>query len=218
MTLNWIELIGYGSTALTVATYAMKTIVPLRLVSIATSFFSITYALAVGVWPMLLTALLVLPLNCIRLYQMLRLLRQIRNTPDSEYIVEWLHPFSNRRRYKAGEVVFEKGDKADYMLLIESGRYLLPEIGKEYVAGGLVGEVGFVTPDQRRTLTLVCVEDGAAGAVSYSDLRQLYFQNPRFGYFFLQLLGQHLVDKLKDSREELQEMRAELDGDGTVAQ
>lgn len=218
MTLNWIELIGYGSTALTVATYAMKTIVPLRLVSIATSFFSITYALAVGVWPMLLTALLVLPLNCIRLYEMLRLLRQIQNTPDSEYIVEWLHPFSTRRRHKAGEVVFEKGDKADYMLLIESGRYLLPEIGKEYVAGGLVGEVGFVTPDQRRTLTLVCVEDGAAGAVSYSDLRQLYFQNPRFGYFFLQLLGRHLVDKLEHSREELQEMRAELDGNGTVAQ
>lgn len=195
--MSWIELIGYGSTALTVATYAMKTIVPLRLVSIATSFFSIAYALAMGVWPMLLTSLIVLPLNGYRLYQILKLLRQIRDTPDAGYLVEWLHPFSSRRRHKAGEVVFHRGDKADYMLLIEGGRYLLPETGKEYVAGGLVGEVGFVTHDNRRTLTLVCVEDGVAGAVSYSDLRQLYAQNPKFGHYFLKLIGGYLVEKLE---------------------
>ncbi len=198
--LSWIELIGYGSTVLTVATYAMKTIVPLRLVSIATSFFSIAYALAMGVWPMLLTSLIVLPLNGFRLYQILRLMRQIRDTPDGEYLVEWLHPFSSRRRHKAGEVIFNRGDKADYMLLIEGGRYLLPETGKEYVAGGLVGEVGFVTHDNRRTLTLVCVEDGVAGLVTYSDLRQLYFQNPRFGYYFLRLIGGYLADRVEEER------------------
>jgi CRP/FNR family transcriptional regulator, cyclic AMP receptor protein len=198
--LNWIDVIGYGSTALTVATYAMKTIVPLRLVSIATSLFSIAYASTMGVWPMLLTSLLVLPLNLYRLYQILKLMRQIRDTPDGQYLAEWLHPFSSRRMHKAGDVVFSHGDKADYMLLIEGGRYRLPEIGKDYVAGGLVGEVGFVTHDNRRTLTLVCVEDGVVGQVSYSDLRQLYFQNQKFGYYFLQLLGSHLVDRLEEAR------------------
>jgi CRP/FNR family cyclic AMP-dependent transcriptional regulator len=199
--LNWIELIGYGSTVLTVATYAMKTIVPLRLVSIATSVFSITYASMMGIWPMLLTSLLVLPLNIVRLYQMLKLMRQIKEAPDGRYLAEWLHPFAMPRRYKAGEVIFKRGDKADYMLLIESGRYLLPEIGRDYMAGGLVGEVGFVTHDNRRSLTLVCVADGVAGQISYSDLRQLFFQNPRFGHYFLKLLGGYLADKL-DLREE----------------
>lgn len=209
MDLNWVELIGYGSTALTIATYSMKTIVPLRVVSIATSFFSIAYASILGIWPMLLTSLVVLPLNSIRLYQILKLMRQIKHAPDGAYLVEWLHPFSVRRRHKAGQVVFRRGDSASSMLLIEGGKYQLIETGEIFTPGDLVGEIGFVSPDHRRTLSLICVEPGTVGEVSYSDVRQLYFQNPQFGYFFLQLVGSHLVDKLQDARGELIEIRTQ---------
>lgn len=69
---NWVELIGYAGTAATVATYSMRTIVPLRIAGIMSSFFFISYALLVGVLPMLVTELVILPINCWRLYQVLR--------------------------------------------------------------------------------------------------------------------------------------------------
>ena len=69
---EWIEAIGYAGTAATVATYSMRTIIPLRIAGILSSVFFITYALSAGIWPMLVTELIILPINCVRLYQVLR--------------------------------------------------------------------------------------------------------------------------------------------------
>lgn len=72
MHFQWVELIGYAGTAATVATYSMKSIVPLRMAGIVGSFFFISYALIVGIWPMLMTELVILPINCARLLQELK--------------------------------------------------------------------------------------------------------------------------------------------------
>ncbi len=69
MTINWLELIGYCGTLATFISYSMRTIVPLRVASIPGSVFFITYAGIAGVWPMLATELVLLPLNCLRLVQ-----------------------------------------------------------------------------------------------------------------------------------------------------
>ena len=69
MTLNWLEIIGYCGTLATFISYAMRTIVPLRVASIMSSVFFITYASVSGVWPMLATELVLLPLNLVRLSQ-----------------------------------------------------------------------------------------------------------------------------------------------------
>ena len=66
------EVIGYCGTMATVATYSMRTIVPLRIAGILSSLFFVTYALLADVWPMLATELIILPINCWRLYQGLR--------------------------------------------------------------------------------------------------------------------------------------------------
>ena len=69
MSVNWLEAIGYCGTLATVVSYSMRTIVPLRVTSILSSVFFIAYAAAAGVWPMLATELVLLPLNCVRLIQ-----------------------------------------------------------------------------------------------------------------------------------------------------
>lgn len=69
---EWIEAIGYAGTAATVATYSMRTIVPLRIAGILSSLFFITYAVIGGIWPMVLTEMIILPINCWRLYEVLR--------------------------------------------------------------------------------------------------------------------------------------------------
>ena len=70
---EWIEAIGYAGTAATVATYSMRTIIPLRIAGILSSLFFIAYATIAGVLPMLVTEFIILPINCYRLYQILRL-------------------------------------------------------------------------------------------------------------------------------------------------
>jgi CRP/FNR family cyclic AMP-dependent transcriptional regulator len=67
-----IEAIGYCGTLATIATYSMRSIVPLRVAGIASSLFFIAYAAIMGVWPMLLTEFVILPINCLRLFQVLR--------------------------------------------------------------------------------------------------------------------------------------------------
>lgn len=67
-----IEAIGYCGTLATVATYSMRSIIPLRIASIASSLFFIVYAAVMGVWPMLLTEFVILPINCLRLIQALK--------------------------------------------------------------------------------------------------------------------------------------------------
>ena len=72
MTVDWIEVIGYCGTLATFISYSMRTIVPLRVTSILSSVFFIAYTGIAGVWPMLATELMLLPLNSIRLAQDLR--------------------------------------------------------------------------------------------------------------------------------------------------
>ncbi|WP_417310528.1 cyclic nucleotide-binding domain-containing protein [Devosia sp.] len=196
----WLEAIGYCGTAATVVSYSMRTIIPLRIAGIVSSFFFIIYATAMQSWPMLVTELIILPLNIRRLYQIMKLLRQMREAPDGADLTDWLNPFASQRTFVAGQTIFRLGDSADHMLLLHSGRYRLVERDIELGPGDLVGEIGFVSPERRRTMTLECVEGGQAGRISYDDLRQLFFQNPRFGYYLLHLLGRRLVTKLDEDR------------------
>ena len=77
-----------------------------------------------------------------------------------------------------------------------------------------VGELGFLAPDNRRTQTLACAADGDVLAISYDDLRQLFFQNPAFGFYFLRLTTGRLFDNLG----RLEDQVATLNGGSPAAQ
>ena len=59
-----------------------------------------------------------------------------------------------------------------------------------------MGEFGFLTPDNRRTATIECVEDGHVLTIGYEKLLEIYFQNPQFGYYFLILTSQRLLENV----------------------
>jgi CRP/FNR family transcriptional regulator, cyclic AMP receptor protein len=198
--MTWVEAIGYGGTCATVCTYAMRTIIPLRIAGIASSFFFITYALFISSWPMLATELVILPLNCVRLYQLLKLMRQVDEATGNELSVDWLESFTRDRAHTAGDVLFRAGDKADYLLVVRSGRFRLAERNIDILPGALVGELGFLSPNNLRTMTLECVVPGSIGRISYEDLKQLYFQNPKFGFYLLRLMATRLFDNLDHAR------------------
>ena len=179
-----------------VATLLTHTMVPLRVANmIGCAFFAAFGALSGDVKTLLLY-LLLLPINAIRLRQMLTLVKKARSAAEGDTSMEWLKPFMTDRKYRKGNILFKKDDPAHEMLLTVSGKFLVKEIGVELPPGRLMGELGFLTPDNRRTATIECIEDGHVLTIAYEKLLEIYFQNPQFGYYFLVLTSHRLLENL----------------------
>ncbi len=179
-----------------VATLLTRTMIPLRVSNmISNVFFMAVGALASDIRTFLLS-LLLLPINAIRLRQMLNLVRKARNAVQGEKSMEWLKPFMTQRKYRQGDVLCKKGDAANEMFLTVSGKFLVTEIGVELPPGSPMGELGFLTPDNRRTATIECTQAAQVLTITYDRLLELYFQNPQFGYYFLVLTSQRLLQNI----------------------
>ena len=205
---TWAEALGYVGALLSISSNAMRTMVPLRCLGIATNLVFIVWGTLCGVYPTLIVNAVVLPLNVTRLVQMLRLVRQVRQAAAGDLSMEWLKPFMARRAVKRGEVLFHRSDVADCMYYTLSGRYRLRESSIEIPQGQVVGEMGFLAPDNRRTQSLVCAENGEVLSIGYDELRQLYFQNPEFGFFFLKLTSGRLFENMARLENEVARLRA----------
>jgi hypothetical protein len=179
-----------------VATLLTQTMVPLRVSNmIGCAFFAIFGALTGAITTFLLYFLMV-PINAYRLRQMLVLVKKARSATQGDTSMEWLKPFMTERKYRKGDVLFKKDETADEMLLTVTGKFLVKEISVELPPGRLMGELGFLTPDNRRTATIECIEDGHVLTITYEKLLEIYFQNPQFGYYFLVLTSQRLLENL----------------------
>jgi CRP-like cAMP-binding protein len=89
------------------------------------------------------------------------------------------------------------------MFYIVSGRYRLVESGIELPIGAIVGELGMLSPSNKRTQTLECLEGGIILSVTYQKVEELYVQNPEFGFYFLRLVSARLFQNLGKLEEQL---------------
>jgi len=190
---NTLALIG---AVLYVATLMVRTIVPLRILGILSIVFFIGYGALAGAVATFLLYLLSLPINIIRLRQMLNLVKKARLSAQGDLSMDWLRPFMTPRKYKKGDVLFRKGDVAKEMFYTVTGRFLVKEIGIELPPGRIMGELGFIAPKNRRTQTVQSLEDGEVLTITYEKLLELYFQNPEFGYYFLRLTTERLMQNV----------------------
>jgi len=208
--ITWVEAVGWLGASLAIAGCAMKTIIPLRCIGIGANICSLIVSAYLGNIPGVVANLILLPINSVRLYQMLGLIKRVKQASKSDLSMEWLKPFMTRRKTIAGEVLFAKGDVATCMFYTISGRYRLKEIGIELVRGQVVGEMGFLSPNNTRTQTLECIEAGEVLSISYDEVRQLYFQNPQFGFYFLRLASERLFANMERMEEEIARLRVAL--------
>ena len=185
-----IGAVFYGATLL------MRTMVPLRVFGIISALFFMAYGALAGAMSTFFMYLLLLPINSWRLFQMRSLVKKARLAAQGDLSMDWLKPFMNRRIYRRGDVLFRKGQAANEMFLTVTGKFLVSEIGIELPPGRLVGELGFVTPNNRRTQTVECIENGEVLAITYDRLLEIYFDNPEFGYFFLRLASDRLLQNI----------------------
>ena len=132
----YLEIIGFIGAGLAIATLAMKSMIPLRIVGIASSIFQIAFAASAGVTPMLIQHVILLPLNAYRLYEHMRLVRRVRIASNNDLSMNCLMPFMTKRQVNAGQILFHKGDPAGEMFIIASGRLRLNEIAVDVLPGG----------------------------------------------------------------------------------
>jgi CRP-like cAMP-binding protein len=197
----WIDALGYLGMVLGLATCWMKRMVPLRALSIAANGVFLVYAFLVPVYPQLFLQCILLPLNAFRLNEMLQLTEKVKGASRGDLSMDWLEPFMTRRAATTGEVLFRKGDIATTMFYTVSGRYRLPEVGVEIGPGVVIGEIGLIAPDNKRTSTFECIEGGDLLTIGYPQVKQLYYQNPQFGFYFLQLISQRLIQNIASLEE-----------------
>jgi hypothetical protein len=190
---NMLALVGAIAF---VATLLTQTMVPLRIANMVGCAFFAGFGALAGDIKTFLLYLLLLPINAVRLRQMLHLVKKAREATQGDVSMEWLKPFMTERKYRRGNVLFKKDDAADEMLLTVTGKFLVKEIGVELPPGRLMGELGFLTPNNRRTATIECIEDGQVLTITYDKLLEIYFQNPQFGYYFLALTSQRLLENI----------------------
>jgi len=202
---NMFALVG---AIFLVATLLMHTIVPLRVANMIGCMFFVAYGALSGNVGAFILYLLLLPINAMRLRQLLNLIKKARIATEGDTSLDGLKPFMTERRYRRGDKLFEKDDAASEMFLTVTGKFLVREIGVELPPGRLMGELGFLTPNQRRTATVECIEDGQVLTITYDRLLEIYFQDPQFGYYFLVLTSQRLLQNIDRLQKQLASERA----------
>jgi hypothetical protein len=205
---HWVEMAGYAASALVFLAFYMKTMIPLRIVGIASNLAFIAYAIGAQLYPVLILHSILLPLNGLRLFQMRALIRKVHEASRGDLSMEWLIPFMRRRTLTKGEVLFKRGDRATELYVTLSGAIRLVDVGVTVGPGSVLGEIGVFGPRNERMDTAVCGTDVELGAIDPDKVLELYHQNPKFGRYLMTLV----IQRLHDDYAKLRDMRAPVEG------
>jgi CRP/FNR family transcriptional regulator, cyclic AMP receptor protein len=194
------NVLGFIGAVLMVASYLMKSMLPLRLAALVASFFFFAYGAVKGAWPTLFLYTILIPINIKKSLAVWKLVKSIERARADTPLADWLLPHMTRRTIPAGTMLWHKGDRANEMVYIESGMIRLVEHAELRGPGTLIGEIGMLSPDNRRTLTISCETDCVVYALSAEDMVALYYQNPKLGFHVMRLVVQRLLHDADKAR------------------
>ena len=193
-TYHLIEAIGWIGSFLTVATYAMNTMLPLRVFAIAATIFFGVYAALLELWPLLVMDLILLPINIYRLWQIVRLRKAVEHSrKEHEADFSVVRTYGKKRSFKADSVVFEKGDPVDSLYYIDRGSVEIYGFGVLRKSGDIFGEMAFFTDSAKRTATVRCHEDTIVYELDKTHFLRLQFEDPSFGMAIMRTITRRLM-------------------------
>jgi len=193
----YAEIIGVAAAAASLYAAHAKTIIPLRIAAVIANLLAMAYSLAHATYPTFALNAALLPLNAWRLYQMIALVHGIDAALASDMNVDWLLKYMRPKHYRAGDTMMTRGEYATEAFYIVAGEVELVEIGQTRGPGAFMGEIGLFTPNGRRIMTVRCKTDVEAAVMGYDQVKELYFQNPQFGFKLLHLI----VARLQNNAE-----------------
>jgi CRP/FNR family cyclic AMP-dependent transcriptional regulator len=198
MTLGY--LLGFTGAGLMLASYMMKSMLPLRLVALAACVFFVFYGWLEAAMPSLILYGALIPINAKKAWQVHQLVKAIERAKSDTPVADWLLPHMHKRHAAAGTTLWHKGDEASEMIYVETGMIRLVEHGELLPPGSLVGEIGVLSPDNRRTLTVACETDCTLYSLTAEEMAQLYYQNPKLGFHVMRLVVQRLTHDVAKAR------------------
>jgi hypothetical protein len=204
------NLLGLIGGVFYVASVTLRTMIPLRIAAIISNILFMGYGLLAKALPTFFMYAVLLPINVFRLYQIQQLVKRVKIASQGDLDMEWLKPFMTKKNFKAGDVLFHKGDVANAMYYTVTGKFLVKEFGVELPPGRVMGELGFLAPDNKRTATVECIEDGQVLFIIYDKVRELYFQDPDFGFYLLKLTSERLLQNIARLEGEVESYKARI--------
>lgn len=198
-----IEILGYLALLLLLASTAMRTIIWLRILAIAANLAIIAYGIVAVRYPIAGFGLVILVINAWRLIEMRKLVSATRAATaagSAPITADWLLPYMRPLAVPADTVVFRKGEVAEAMYFISSGRIHFDELGIELGEGNLFGEIGIFSDHKIRSATARSVGACSLLVVSGEKVRELFYQNPEFGFFLVGLITRRLAEDVAAGR------------------
>jgi CRP/FNR family transcriptional regulator, cyclic AMP receptor protein len=194
-------LAGALGITLVVSGALTRTMLPLRWLVVGSDSALLVFgALHPSVITMVVAACL-LPINLFRAIEVTRLTRRVaRAQADADLAGLWLKPYMTSRRLKAGHILFNRGDEADRLYLLVDGDLELVDLGKALEPGRIFGEIALFSPSRRRTHTARCVSACRVLEIHESTVKQLFYQNPAFGFHLIELLAGRLSADIERGR------------------
>jgi len=182
------DVVGLIGGALMVASYLMRSMLPLRVVAVVACVFLVAYGALKEAIPTLALYAVMLVINARKALAVKKLVKDIETARADAPVAQWLLPHMKRREVKAGTRLWQKGDIATEMLYLHQGQLRLEEHQELLGPGAIVGEIGLFSPDARRTLSLRCDTDCVLFSLSAEGVAALYYTHPQLGFHVMKLV------------------------------
>ncbi len=203
MYLPIVDIIGFAASALVFLTFCMRTLLPLRLVAIASNLFFIAYGILAELTPILALHLLLLLMNLWRTSQHLQTRQRMRAVLMEEPNLDDLLPFMTKEDYADGAVVFSRGEAAERFYVVAEGEVVVEDFGRTLPKGSVFGETAFFHPDGKRTATVRALGQVKLTWIDRDSLMRVYRDNPDFALFLTRLMVTRLVQNEEALLEKL---------------
>ncbi len=208
-----VQIVAYlgaaVGAALVVAGAFVKTMIPLRWLTVGGNIGFLVFGVLHPSLTTVLISALLLPINLYRLQQMTRLTRQVSAAESgADLSGVWLKPYMKPRKLKTGQILCRRGDRADHLYLLAEGELEVVEIGRAIAPGRIFGEIALFSPGRRRTHTVRCRVPCTVLSIDEATVRQLYYQNPAFGFHLVSLVAARLSEDVDRAETRLSQNMA----------
>jgi CRP/FNR family cyclic AMP-dependent transcriptional regulator len=197
---HWINIIGYIAGVVSIWAMYRKTMIPLRLGTICSNIGLRIFGLLSESYPTVFMHAILLPLNTVRLFQMIQLIDDMKKASGTaQNAMAPLLPYMTLEKMKSGTTLFSKGDVSDKIHFIHSGTVSLEEFDVEHTTGAVFGEIAVFSSENSRTCTAVCMDDCESYTLDTDTMLQHYYQNPNFGMYLVRLMVDRLMQNWKEA-------------------
>lgn len=195
--LDLVQIAGYAASLTVFATFCMTTMLPLRIIALASNVLFALYGWFGALYPVLILHVCLFPVNVWRLAQVGRVIAGAGKNEAGLFDFTLLRPHMKEHRLRQGETLFRLGDRADAMFYIVAGELVVLELNANLGPGEVVGEMGILARNRQRTATVVAKTDCTLLSLSAGRARGLFFQYPAFTTRLLAVLTDRLIDDVR---------------------